>query len=130
MQIGNCPICGALYMKDVGRMCSACLEQEEEDAQIIAEYIRANRRCTIEEVHAVTGIKVSVIHRMLESGRIQECENLVYPCEQCKRLINKGRLCKTCMNSFLNQVKEMRGKEEKEESNHRSAGMYTKMYNM
>lgn len=129
MEFGNCPICGKLYMKNAARMCPACLEKEEEYEKIVTAYIKDHRRCTVEEVHEATGVKESVIYRMIKSGRIQECEDLGYPCEQCGKIINKGRLCKSCMDSFVTQVKEMKTKEDevKKQGNGRSSGgMYTK----
>jgi len=131
MELASCPICGQLYMKGVIEMCPKCLAQEEEYEKIVAEYVETHHRCTIEEVHKVTGIKESVIYRMIESGRLEECENLYYPCQQCRKIINKGRLCKNCMESFLEQVKEMKDKEEKVENiknGYQSAGMYTRKY--
>lgn len=131
MKLASCPVCGQLYIKGVIEMCPKCLAQEEENERIVAEYVDDHSRCTVEEVHKVTGIKESVIYRMIESGRLQECENLQYPCQQCGTIINKGRLCRTCMESFLDQVKEMKAKEEKVENRkngYQSAGMYTKKY--
>ena len=129
MELASCPVCGQLYMKGVIQMCPKCLAQEEENERIVAEYVDDHSRCTVEEVHKVTGIKESVIYRMIENGRLQECENLQYPCQQCGKIINKGRLCKTCMESFLDQVKEMKAKEEKVargKNQKQSGGMYTK----
>lgn len=129
MELASCPVCGQLYMKGVIQMCPKCLAQEEENERIVAEYVDDHSRCTVEEVHKVTGIKESVIYRMIENGRLQECENLQYPCQQCGKIINKGRLCKTCMESFLDQVKEMKAKEEKVargKKQKQSGGMYTK----
>jgi hypothetical protein len=131
MELASCPVCGQLYMKGVIEMCPKCLAQEEKNERIVAEYVRTHHRCTVEEVHEVTGIKENVIYRMIENGHLQECENLYYPCEQCKKIINKGRLCKICMEFFLDQVKEMKAKEEKVENRkngYQSAGMYTKNY--
>lgn len=129
MELASCPLCGQLYMKSVVNMCPNCLKKEEENERIVAEYVDTHPRCTVEEVHKVTGIKESVIYRMIESGRLQECENLYYPCQQCRKIINKGRLCKDCMEDFLGQVKEMKAKEEKAskgKNQYQSGGMYTK----
>lgn len=129
MEVASCPVCGRLYMKSVVNMCPDCLRKEEENEKIVSEYVDTHPRCTVEEVHAVTGIKESVIYRMIKSGRLQECENLYYPCQQCGKTINKGRLCKNCMENFLEQVKDMKAKEEKFEkpkNHYQSGGMYTK----
>ncbi|WP_110953423.1 flagellar protein [Anaerosinus massiliensis] len=122
MEIGSCPECGKVFIKDSGRICPECMKKEEEYERLIAEYVRTHRRCTVEEIHEVTGIKIAVIYRMIENGRIQECGNIYYPCEQCKKIINKGRLCKTCMKSFLDQVKELKCK-----NGNQAVRMYSKI---
>jgi len=132
MDIGNCSVCGKLYIKVVAtRMCSNCLEKEEEAVQLVSEYVKVHQRCTVEEVHEVTGIEQAVIYRMIERGCLQECENLEYPCQQCKKVINKGRLCKTCLGSFLKQVKEIQSEQDKMkevEVGYQSSRMYTNSY--
>lgn len=131
MEVANCSECKKLYIKEAGiKMCPDCLKKEEEYEEIVTEYVKTHRRCTVEEVHKVTGVKIIVIYRMIESGRIQECGNLEYPCQQCKKFITKGRLCKTCMEEFLQQVEELKAKEKKTgkiENEYQSAGMYTKL---
>lgn len=128
MDFGNCPICGKLYPKTPMGMCKDCFAKEEEYERIVAEYVRDNRRCTVQEVHIATGISEKVIYRMIKSGRVTECRDIQYPCAKCGKLINIGRMCKNCMNEFVSEATKITGemKTKIEEDKKKATGMYTK----
>lgn len=129
MDFGNCPVCGKLYSKNPMGMCNDCFVKEEEYGRIVAEYVRDHHRCTVNEVHMATGVSEKVIYRMIKSGRILECKDLQYPCAQCGKLINAGRLCKNCMKDFVNQATKMTNNMKSkmvEENKKKTGGMYTK----
>jgi len=128
MGLSNCPECGKVYVENPARLCPACYEQEEKDADAVAEFVRDHPRSHINEVHEATGVKHKVILRMLKKGRITGAVTLAYPCESCSAPITEGRLCLACSNNILSQIKPEEVKKQetvKKADPEKRSGMFT-----
>lgn len=118
MGLKNCPECGKLYIENATGMCADCYKKVEQDEMKVVEYLRERRKASLRQIHEDTGVKESLIMRMLKRGRITSEFVVSYPCETCGKLITKGRLCDACSSSIMEQLhagsKEWQPQERKE----------------
>ena len=105
MGLANCKECGKLYVQNPAGLCQECYRIEEENEEIVAKYLRNNRRVSITEVHEATGVPEKTILKMIKKGRITGDIQVEYPCETCGRPILEGRVCAECGRRVLEQVK-------------------------
>lgn len=107
MGLANCRGCGKLYVENSLGLCADCLRQEEEDELKIVAYLRdVVDHASVEEIHEATGVKVKVIMRMIQQGRVVG-SIVTYPCESCGKPIVQGRLCDECSANFMEQAEDM-----------------------
>lgn len=126
--LGNCLECGKVYIENPAKLCPACYEQEEKDADRVADFLRDHPKSHINEVHEATGIKHKVILRMIKKGRILGDISVEYPCESCGASITEGRLCNDCSRNILSQLKpgDLKKPEPvKKEDPKKNTGMFT-----
>lgn len=125
-KIGNCPVCGKLYMEAGQHMCRDCYEKELEDETTVATFVRDNEKATVKEICEGTGVKERVVMRMIKAGRFIETGiQITYPCESCGAPITRGRLCDRCNADLMQQVAAVRSKRVVKPTD-RSHGMYTR----
>lgn len=124
MTLKHCPDCGKLFLDNPAGICPECYRKQEEDELKVADYLRENKRASLEEIHQATGVKHKVIMRMISAGRIIVGAEVSYPCETCGEPITQGRLCAKCSRNILEQLPPAK-KEEPVASQERSR-MYTK----
>jgi len=105
MGLKNCPECGRLFMDNPAGLCLDCVRQEEKDSDKVGEFLRDKKRATIEEIHEATEVKHKIILKMIKSGRLFGDVAVYYPCESCNEPISEGRVCTSCRNKILSQVK-------------------------
>ena len=105
MGLKNCPECGRLFVENASGLCPACYEKIEEDEFKVVEYLRNTKKASLQEIHEATGVKESIIMRMLKRGRLFSDFDVTYPCESCGSPITEGRICSRCSKGFLDQVK-------------------------
>lgn len=105
MGLANCPECGKLYVENPSKLCPECYRIEEENEDKVAQYLRANRRASISEIHEATGVDEKIILKMIKKGRIVGDITLEYPCESCGKPITEGRVCAECGHRVLSQLK-------------------------
>lgn len=104
MGLKNCPECGKLYIENATGMCPVCYAQVEQDEVKVVEYLREVKKASLQQVHEATGVKESIIMRMLKRGRIVNDFIITYPCETCGTLISEGRLCAKCNKNIMEQM--------------------------
>ncbi|MFJ8234662.1 TIGR03826 family flagellar region protein [Ureibacillus sp. NPDC094379] len=100
-EIRNCPSCGELFnyigIKDI---CNKCARKEEEMYEVVYRFLRKreNRAATVERIVEVTGVEEELLYKWVRKGRLQPAlfPNLGYPCDNCGRLTNHGKLCDRC----------------------------------
>ena len=96
--IKNCPGCGKLYMENTRRLCPDCQDQEARDEDTVAAFLREAGHASIEEVCEATGIKESVVLKMIKRGSITD--GMSYPCESCGKPIERGHYCDACAHQL------------------------------
>lgn len=107
MGLKNCPECGRLFVENASGLCPDCYQKVEDDELKVVEYLRSTSKASLQEIHEATGVKESIIMRMLKRGRLFSDFDVTYPCESCGVPISEGRLCSRCSKGFLDQVKPM-----------------------
>lgn len=130
MGIANCPQCGKVFVENPSGICPDCYAQEEKDTYLVGEYLRDHPKSHIQEVHEETGVAIKVIMRMIKKGRVIGDYDLSYPCESCGAPITHGRVCDTCSNKILGQLRAAEEKRHRETVPDRpeakkNAGMFT-----
>jgi len=105
MGLKNCPECGRLFVENPSGMCHACYEQVEHDELKVVDFLREARKASLKEIHEATGVKESIIMRMLKRGRVFSDFEVTYPCESCGAPISEGRLCARCSKDILDQMR-------------------------
>jgi flagellar operon protein (TIGR03826 family) len=109
-EVVNCPRCGELYAKNAFRdVCPKCSRSEEELYQQTYTFLRKreNRAATMERIIEVTGATESMIHKWVRKGRLQPTQfpNLGYPCDRCGSIIQKGKMCDSCLQKIETDLK-------------------------
>lgn len=102
MAIVSCEACGSLFHKTVKDLCPKCVHKEEEDLIKVRMFIRRNKTAPLTDVSKETDVKLELIHRFLQEGRItlSSGSTITYPCKQCSTAIHEGSLCPTCLNNL------------------------------
>lgn len=129
MDIMNCPTCGKLFMKNAVRdVCADCYRQEEASYDRVYQFLRKreNRAATIETVANATGVEESLLYKWVRRGRLHTAQfpNLGYPCDQCGKIIKKGKLCDSCTSNIKNEL-EVFDKEQQRMENLRKSAYYS-----
>lgn len=116
-KLSNCSKCGQLFLSIGINTCPQCIKKVEDEYTVCAEYLKENRLVNIYVLSEETGISVNQITQFVREGRISVADtpNLGYPCQTCGTLINKGKLCDKCANSFNREINKVinNSKEEK-----------------
>lgn len=100
--IANCVRCQRMFQRLSGKVCPACVQDEEERFRLVRDHIEANPGCTIPQVAEGTGVEEAEILAFLQSGRLatlgELAEGMKIECRQCGRPIAGGKLCPTCQD--------------------------------
>lgn len=99
MNVKNCVKCGKIYAYNGLKYCPSCRRKEEENFQIVKEYIYNHKDATIQETSEATGITVRKIISYLRQGRLEikgDNSNMILDCERCGKAIKTGRYCSKC----------------------------------
>lgn len=106
MDVVNCPKCGKIFTRLRDPICEECKKQDEEDFQIVRNYLKENPKSILAEVVEQTGVSLKRIQRYLREGRLEVSEgiadNLV--CLSCGKPIVKGRFCRVCALELTQKV--------------------------
>ena len=102
-------------------MCRDCYEKEQEQEQVVYDYVRDHDKCGIKEIVDDTGVKERVVLRMLKNGRfIAQGLEITYPCQSCGAPITTGKLCSKCSQDILNQAERIKATKSVKKSDHSS----------
>ena len=117
----NCSECGKLYTEVGQGMCRDCYEKEQEQEQVVYDYVRDHDKCGIKEIVDDTGVKERVVLRMLKNGRfIAQGLEITYPSQSCGAPITTGKLCSKCSQDILNQAERIKATKSVKKSDHSS----------
>ncbi|MEK5040712.1 TIGR03826 family flagellar region protein [Sporosarcina sp. FSL K6-3457] len=108
-ELRDCPTCGEFFnYTGVRDVCGKCAMNEEKMYEEVFRFLRRreNRAATIERIVEVTGVTESLLHKWVRKGRLQPAlfPNLGYPCDNCGKLTNKGKLCESCASNIQNDL--------------------------
>lgn len=109
MKVKNCPQCGSLFI-DVGfRVCERCLKYENEQFEIVKEYLQKNAGVTVEQISEATGVSRQLILQFIKAGRLSgSITKLAGPqvrCERCDKPILEGRICAQCQSELTEKLR-------------------------
>lgn len=108
MEVRNCARCGRLFQYVAGPpICHICKKKEEEDFELVKNYIYENKNANMVEVSNNTGVSTRLIERFIREGRLMLSEDspIFLKCEKCGTQIRTGRLCQECSRSLSNEMR-------------------------
>lgn len=129
-EIRNCPSCGELFnyigIRDV---CVKCAQKEEELYEVVYRFLRKreNRAANVDRIVEVTGVEKDLLFKWVRKGRLHPAQfpNLGYPCDNCGRLTNNGKLCDQCREGLKSDLQIFEAaKEFRESIANREKGTY------
>jgi flagellar operon protein (TIGR03826 family) len=124
LNVGNCPKCGRIFDKKFRDVCPKCHQEVEDQYGKCIQYLRENRKCTLEELSKAVEVPMHLIAKFIREGRISlaQTPNMFYPCEMCGEGIRLGNICDTCRRKLIKDVNHMNHMEKqndvKKHSNH------------
>ena len=113
MALTTCPRCDKLFNKISSPCCPPCQEEEEKDYEIIRSSLEENPDINSEGIAELTGVKLEVIMRMLDDGRIASTallERSKITCGRCgaPAISASKRLCQKCLDTLNKEMAETR----------------------
>ena len=104
-ELRNCPSCDSFFnYTGVRDVCHSCSQKEEEMYQIVYRFLRKreNRAANVDRIEEATGVERDLLYKWVRKGRLHPAifPNLGYPCDNCGRLTNVGKLCEKCQGSI------------------------------
>ncbi|WP_152655254.1 TIGR03826 family flagellar region protein [Oceanobacillus sp. CFH 90083] len=103
-ELANCERCNRVFVKQLRGICNECYQKEEADFRTVYNFLRKrdNRKATIRQIVAATGVDESLIYKFIREKRLQPSSfpNLSYPCERCQQPITEGSLCESCQTQL------------------------------
>lgn len=112
MDVRNCAKCGKLFQYIGGPpICPNCKRKEEEDFELVKNYIYENKNANMIEISNETGVSTKLIERFIREGRLMLSEDspISLKCEKCGADIRTGRFCEACSRSLSNEIRMSTG---------------------
>ena len=130
-ELKNCPSCGEFFnYTGLREVCNICAMNEEKQYETVYRFLRKreNRAATVERIVEVTGVEESLLHKWVRKGRLQPAmfPNLGYPCDNCGKLTNIGKLCVNCTEELKTNLRQYEAAKEFREKVSRQEGAYHK----
>lgn len=109
-EVRSCPSCGEFFnYTGIREVCHKCAKNEEEQYQIVYRFLRKreNRAATVERIVEATGVSEELLYKWVRKKRLHPAvfPNLGYPCDQCGRLTQKGKLCERCIREMKDDLR-------------------------
>jgi flagellar operon protein (TIGR03826 family) len=115
MNLINCKECGKVFASAGTKICPDCRRSEEEQFELVKEYLWDNPNSTVPAVSEATGVEEKMIIKFIKEDRLQsEGLDIDYTlkCKSCGKEIESGIYCENCRNKL---VSDFNTKEEKKE---------------
>jgi hypothetical protein len=78
-------------------ICPVCLGDEEEEIELVKNYLKENPHSTPNEIFEATGVSRVKVIEFIKRGRILNPNFwVIYSCELCGEPIREGRVCGNC----------------------------------
>lgn len=108
-ELSNCARCNKVFVKTVRNICQDCYREEEEAFDKVYRFLsrRKNREATIDEIVDATNVEKELVIKFIRENRLRTSQfpKLSYPCENCDTPIVSGRLCASCSDEILTDLK-------------------------
>lgn len=116
-ELRNCPTCGEFFnYTGIRDVCAKCARDEEKMYEEVYRFLRRreNRAATIERIVEATGVTEELLHKWVRKGRLQPAlfPNLGYPCDNCGKLTQKGKLCDGCTEDLKKDLRTFEAAQE------------------
>ncbi len=112
MSLANCQKCGKLFNRTRDRTCLTCREQEQEEFDLVREYIRSHEVRFIVDLAEETGVDRGKILKWVEEGKLDmEVEISERPedgCKRCGQPAGGADLCERCRKEIADQIARQR----------------------
>ncbi|AYC28938.1 TIGR03826 family flagellar region protein [Paenisporosarcina cavernae] len=110
-ELKNCPSCGDFFnYTGIRDVCAKCAQDEERQYEEVYKFLRKreNRAANVERIVEVTGVNEDLLYKWVRKGRLQPAlfPNLGYPCDNCGKLTNSGKLCQNCTNDLKRDLNQ------------------------
>jgi len=109
-ELANCTRCDTVFAKSIRDICQACYLEEERAFETVYRFLikRENREATLQEIVQATTVDEAIIIKFIKEKRLRTAQfpKLAYPCETCDVPIVSGKLCNTCSQDILNDLKQ------------------------
>ncbi|PWI57738.1 hypothetical protein [Sulfoacidibacillus thermotolerans] len=89
----TCEQCGKVFL-GVRKICDACFAKEEQEFELVSDYLRDHPNAQAKEVSDETGVEVAHVMKWVKEGRL--IARINYACERCGATIHGGRYCAEC----------------------------------
>ena len=109
-ELRNCPMCGTFFnYTGLREVCHNCAQKEEDLYQVVYRFLRKreNRAANVDRIEEATGVDRDLFCNCVRKGRLHPAvfPNLGYPCDNCGRITNSGKLCEKCKNSIKSDLR-------------------------
>ena len=106
-ELRNCPVCGKVFVKLSKNMCPDCMEQEEQEFELVRKYLKDNPGASVKEISEVTEVEDNKILKWMREGRIDVSFNVGggLTCRGCGVEITAGNLCSKCAQNLAKEIK-------------------------
>lgn len=102
MPLGNCTRCGKLFNRLSRPICSDCIGEEQEQVELVMDYLRDSPNATIEEISQATAVDAQIVLRLIRDERLKATPTYVRVrnCRACGAPIAAGQYCGPCLRKF------------------------------
>lgn len=107
-ELKNCSICGKVYQSnEFTNCCPNCIELENNDFEIIREYLYQHPLASIYEVATNLDLTINKIKHFLRDGRLEVVgkDNIFLSCKTCGKPIHSGWYCEDCLRQAKSDAK-------------------------
>ena len=129
-ELKNCPTCGEFFnYTGLREVCNTCAMNEEKQYEVVYRFLRKreNRAATVERIVEATEVDEALLHKWVRKGRLQPAlfPNLGYPCDNCGKLTQVGKLCVKCTEELKSGLRQFEAaKEFRDKVNSQEAAYY------
>ena len=129
-ELKNCPSCDQFFnYTGLREVCNACALNEEKMYEVVYRFLRKreNRAATVDRIVEATGVEDTLLHKWVRKGRLQPAmfPNLGYPCDNCGKITNVGKLCTSCTEKLQAGLRQFdAAKEFREKIANQDSGTY------
>lgn len=129
-ELRNCPECNAFFnYTGLREVCHNCAQKEEDLYQEVYRFLRKreNRAANVDRIVEATGVERDLLYRWVRKGRLHPAmfPNLGYPCDNCGKITNSGKLCEKCQNELKSELRTFdAAKEFRDDIERRERGTY------